>query len=90
MNISVVCQQQPFPIKKGRGTWSDVCFSGGMGSKSRGLFFSFWLPHSYGLNYPLVSTPADSDEAKPEEVKVWLEAGLTRLEEIAGKENYGG
>jgi len=69
---------------------SDVCFSGGKGNKPRGLLTHFLLSHLCLFNNPRVSAPANSNEAKPEEVKVWLEAGLTRLEEIAAEENHGG
>ncbi len=89
--FDVTYQQHPFSTKKGMGTWSDVCFSGGMGSKPKGFLYSFLLPQTKHLfNNPLVSTPVDIDEAKPEKVKAWLEAGLTKLEEIAAEENYGG
>ena len=57
MCLSDVIYQQHYPTKKGRGIWSDVCFSGGMGSKPRGLFVPHRVPH-----FPRVSTPADTDE----------------------------
>ena len=70
--------------------WSAVCFSGGKGSKPGGLLTHFFPLTFFCLTTPLVSVHANRDEAKPEEVKAWLDAGLTKLEEIATKENYGG
>ena len=64
MSISVICQQQPFPIKKGRSIWSDVCFSGGMGSKPKGFLYTFLsLQTKRLLNNPRVSSHANTDEA---------------------------
>jgi len=70
--------------------WSDVCFSGGKGSKPEGILTHFCYLIYACLTTPPVSTHANSNEAKHEEVKAWLEAGLTRLEEIAAEENHGG
>jgi len=78
MNISGVRCQQHQVVE----IWSDVCFSGGMGSKPRGLLTRFLLPRIFLFNNPPVSAHANSDEATPEEVKAWLDAGLTKLEEI--------
>ncbi len=64
MSISVICQQHPFPIKKGRrGIWSAVCFSGGMGSKSGGLLRLIFVPQiKCFLNNSLISIPTNTDE----------------------------
>ncbi len=65
MCISDVIYQQHSPTKKDGDIWSDVCFSGGMGSKPKGFLYSFLLPQTKRLfNNPLVSAPADTDEAK--------------------------
>ncbi len=56
---NVICQQH-----QGVEIWSDVCFSGGMGSKPGGLLTHFFYLTLACLTIPLVSTPADIDEAK--------------------------